>query len=179
VHYSEPPEKLLNKGENRNLSSIFFAFSLKNVYILPARRIKLHTTEKQNKIYTLQTILTPSNFHLQNNEDWETLVEHIEVHKYFVNEKISWTISWEDALFSWYENVFTPIMYILSHRQVLKAFPDKTAGELFFDISNHWYYMQNEDNQVYYLDAAYDYLTKYGKGLSKFLALLSLRAVTY
>ena len=134
----------------------------------------MNTVEKQHKIHTLQTILAPSNFHLQNDKDWETLVEHIEVHKYFVNEKIFWTISWEDALFSWYENVFMPIMRVLSRRQVRKAFPDKTVGHLFFDISNHWYYLQEENKKVYYLDAAHDYLSRYGKGLSKVLALLSL-----
>ncbi len=132
------------------------------------------TQEKQNKINTLQAVLAPSNFYLLNNDEWETLVDHIEVHKYFVNEKIAWTISWEDALFSWYENVFMPIMHIISHRQVQKAFPGKTVGQIFIDISNHWYYKLEKDEKVSYLDAAYDYLSRYGKGLSKVLALLSL-----
>lgn len=133
-------------------------------------------TELDKNKETLKSVLAPLNFSLPREEDWDTLMEHIEVHKYFINQRISWTITWDDALFSWHENVFAPIMTILSNRQVLHAFPGKTTGELFFDISSRWYFMQQADPEASYLDAAYDYLSKHGKGLAKALALLTLPA---
>ena len=84
------------------------------------------TTDDKKRI--LKGMLSGEGFHLQNESEWDTLLEHIEVHKYFVNQNINWTISWDDALFSWHENVFAPIKQVLSNRQVRNAFPGKSPG---------------------------------------------------
>lgn len=130
--------------------------------------------DNNDKKEILKRVLATENFTLEKETDWDILLEHIEVHKYFINQKISFTVTWDDALFSWHENVFTPILRILSNRQVANAFPEKSLGELFFSISSHWYFLLEKDPNISYLDAAYDYLSKYGKGLPKVLALLTL-----
>ncbi|TFG60834.1 MAG: hypothetical protein E4H36_11410 [Spirochaetales bacterium] len=133
--------------------------------------------DNNDKKRVMKWVLEAENFTLEKESDWDTLLEHIEVHKYFINQRISWTITWDDALFSWHENVFAPIISILSHRQVNKAFPGKSTGELFFDISTHWYFLSEKTPRISYMDAALDYLSKYGKGISKILAMWALPLV--
>jgi hypothetical protein len=129
---------------------------------------------RENKKNTLQAILAPDDLGLENEADWDALVDHIEVHKYLINQKIGWTITWQDAVFSWYENVYRPIMNIISSVQVQWAFPGMTLGQLFFAVCTNWYYMQESDPQAAPLDAAYEYLTENGKGLGKFLSMLTM-----
>jgi hypothetical protein len=106
--------------------------------------------------------------------DYQALSEQIEVHKYLVNQNIPRTISWDDAVFSWMENVFSPIMQVISRWEVLAAFPKHTMAQLFFEISNHWYFLLEKNPHVYVQYAAIDYAATYGKGLGRWISKLQL-----
>ena len=129
---------------------------------------------KEHKKNTLKAILAADDLGLEKEADWDALVDHIEVHKYLINQNINWTITWHDAVFSWYENVYRPIMSIISSVQVRWAFPDMTLGQIFFAVSTHWYYMQESNPDASPLDAVHEYLSENGKGLAKFLSMLTL-----
>ncbi len=105
-----------------------------------------------------------------NDTDYQALSEQIEVHKYLINQKISWIISWEDAAFSWVENVFHPIMQVLTRWEVRSAFNTVNTAKLYFDISNHWYYLLEKNPNVYANYAAIDYAAHYGRGLGRWLS---------
>ena len=102
--------------------------------------------------------------------DYQALSDQIEVHKYLINQSIPWVISWDDAAFSWVENVFHPIMQVVEHWEVQAAFPAKSKDELFFDISNHWYYLleKNPNTSAHY--AAIDFAATYGRGLARLIS---------
>ncbi len=107
-------------------------------------------------------------------EDYQALSNQIEVHKYLINQRIPWTISWDEAAFSWTENVFHSIMQVIDNWEVRLAFSDKTESELYFEISNHWYYLLEKNSQVTAYYAAVDYAATYGKGLGKFVSKMLL-----
>lgn len=107
-------------------------------------------------------------------EDYQALSNQIEVHKYLINQRIPWVINWEDAVFSWVENVFHPIMQVIDRWEVRLAFTDKTESELFFDISNHWYYLLENNPRISAHDAATDYAATYGHGLGKLYSKIIL-----
>jgi hypothetical protein len=130
--------------------------------------------EREEKKILLGGVLSSVDFKVETESEWDIIFEHIEVHKYFLDRKLKWKVDWNDVLFSWYENVFMPIMRILYHRSVKKAFPGKSLSQLYFDISTHWYYMLEKDPRKSEIDAAYDYISRYGKGLSKVRALFAL-----
>ncbi len=106
--------------------------------------------------------------------DYQALSDQIEVHKYLINQTIPWTISWDDAAFSWTENVFHSIMQVIGNWEVRLAFPDKTVSELYFDISNHWYYLLEKNPRVSAYYAAVEYAATYGKGLGKLFSKILL-----
>ena len=109
-----------------------------------------------------------------SENDLEILKEQISVHKYFVNQSIPWTITWEDAVFSWYENVFRPIVEVVDSWEVRNAFSGSSRNTLYFDIANHWYYLLEKDPQTYAGYAAIHYAASYGKGLGSWLSKLAL-----
>lgn len=106
--------------------------------------------------------------------DYQALSDQIEVHKYLINQSIPWVISWDDAAFSWTENVFHPIMLVINRWEVRLAFPDKTESELYFDISNHWYYLLEKNPQISAFYAAVEFAATYGKGLGKLFSKILL-----
>ena len=106
--------------------------------------------------------------------EYQALSEQIEVHKYLINRSIPWVITWDDAAFSWVENVFHPIMQVVNRWEVQAAFPEKQLSQLFFDISDHWFYMLERNPAVSAYHAAIDYAATYGKGLAKLVSKLQL-----
>lgn len=109
-----------------------------------------------------------------NDTDYQALSNQIEVHKYLINQTIPWTISWDDAAFSWVENVFHPIMQVVDRWEVSSAFPALGRSQLYFDISNHWYYLLEKDPHISAHYAAIEYAAQYGKGLGKLFSKLQL-----
>lgn len=106
--------------------------------------------------------------------DYEALSDQIEVHKYLVNQNIPWQISWDEAAFSWSENVFLPVIQVLDKWEVKSAFNHRPLSKLYFDVSDHWYYLLERDPKVSAQYAAIDYAATYGKGLGKLFSKLSL-----
>jgi len=111
---------------------------------------------------------------LFSEKDFKALSQHIEMHKYLINKNIPWTVTFEEAAFSWGENVFFPIMETLRRWEVKHAFKHIPLNELFFQVSDHWYFLQESNPNVPAQYAAIDYAARYGKGLGKYLSHLMI-----
>ncbi len=114
----------------------------------------------------LQAMLQHTGLDIQNPEEWETLVSHVEVHKYLINGTIGWTIRWEDAVFSWYENVYSPLIRAIASWEVKNAFSGLTPWQLYNAVSGHWYYLLERDDSIDAETAALDFAAHYGHGLA-------------
>lgn len=114
-------------------------------------------------------ILSSTN-NMFTKENMDVLLNQIEVHKYLINQDIPWVITLDDAIFSWLENVYHPIMQIINLWSVRSAFNDKSDAELFFAISDHWYFLLAQDEKISARSAAIDYAARYGKGLAQIVS---------
>ena len=47
---------------------------------------------------------------LKDDQLAELICEYINTHKYFINQTIPFTVSFDQAVFSWYENVYKPML---------------------------------------------------------------------
>ena len=104
-------------------------------------------------IETLELMLTREGISFPTNEGWNTIAEHIDVHNRLLSRELGFTVSWNDAMFSWYENVFAPLMQEIKGRINPKAYKDITSGELYLALSDHWFYLK-EKNPDLTADAA-------------------------
>lgn len=119
---------------------------------------------------TLKAMLSEEQLDLRFDHEWEEIAEHVEVHKYYVNQKIDWTITWDDAVFSWYENVFRPTMRAVSAWEIRNAFPAKTRGQLYLAVATHWHFLKEKNPDVTIDEAARDFAGTYGTGMARWFS---------
>jgi len=94
---------------------------------------------------------------------YETLLNHIEVHRYFKGTDEGRHIPFEEAVTSWYDNVYKPLVDEIRDSDALDQFPDRTEADLYVWISDHLYYLREEYGKgVGTRQAALDFAEEYG-----------------
>ena len=75
------------------------------------------------------------------------MVNHILVHKYYINQAIDHEISFEEAARSWYENVYSPIVHEIRKEHLLSAFPGQSEGDMYMWLVRKWDEMKKQEGQ--------------------------------
>lgn len=70
------------------------------------------------------------------------LLHHIEVHRYLRNEEMEDAatedqLTWEEAVTSWYDNVYMPVVTAIRGHDLLAQFPNRTEADLYLWIAHH------------------------------------------
>lgn len=70
------------------------------------------------------------------------LIQHIEVHKYLrdtqdVELYDQPELSWEEAVTSWYDTVYIPVVEAIHRYHLLEHFPERTEADLYLWIAHH------------------------------------------
>ncbi|NDJ86508.1 MAG: ParB N-terminal domain-containing protein [Chloroflexi bacterium] len=71
----------------------------------------------------------PGNYH--------QIAEHIEVHRYFLGLDLKRDISWDEAVASWYDNVYMPMVEVIREHDLLHEFPKRTEADLYVWLIRH------------------------------------------
>ena len=102
-----------------------------------------------------------------NAGSYAELVNHILVHKYFLNEGSEEEISFKEGALSWYKNVYQPIIAEVRRQEVLLSFPGNTEADLYMWIVRHWDNLKHMSGsqEVSIQSATRDYKVRYGKNL--------------
>lgn len=105
---------------------------------------------------------------------YDVVYNHVLVHKYFLNEKTAGEISFADALVSWFNNVYKPIIDIIEEDRLYARFPGRTASDLYVWIVKHWDFLKRKYGVHYTItDAARDFSEKYGKASSPLARIIN------
>ena len=75
------------------------------------------------------------------------MVNHILVHKYYINQTIDHEISFEEAAKSWYANVYSPIVNEIRKEHLLSAFPGQSEGDMYMWLVRKWDEMKKKEGQ--------------------------------
>jgi len=73
---------------------------------------------------------------------FQRLLEHIAVHRWYLGESMSRDVSNEEAIASWYDKVYLPLVEIIREQEVLKEFPKRTETDLYLWIIEHQWYLR-------------------------------------
>ncbi|MEI6387028.1 MAG: transcriptional regulator [Spirochaetota bacterium] len=111
---------------------------------------------------------------------YDEILEHINVHKYFINQHGSAELPFWQALVSWYGNVYQPIAGAIVETDILPAFPGRTVSDLYVYIVRHWDELKKKSGLSYPLDkAALDFANRFGQPsrslILRFLAWMRAR----
>lgn len=87
---------------------------------------------------------------------YDVIYNHILVHKYYINEKVSTEIPFNDALLSWFHNVYQPVMHVIKKNHLLRKFRGRTTSDLYVWIIKQW----DELKQKYGIEFSLDEATR-------------------
>ena len=107
---------------------------------------------------------------------YDVIYNHILVHKYYLNENIEDEIPFSDALVSWYNNVYNPVVKIIKEQWLLANFPGRTEADLYVWIIKHWDFLKKKYGAYSLSKAAGDFSRKYGQSQGRFFRFLALLA---
>jgi hypothetical protein len=62
---------------------------------------------------------------------YELIKKHIAVHKYLKETEANQEISYEEAVASWYDHVYLPVIQLIREHQLTAQFPQNTEGDLY------------------------------------------------
>jgi len=70
------------------------------------------------------------------------ILDHIEVHRFLRDQELArqgydGVLSWSEAVASWYDNVYMPVVQALRDYELLHAFPGRTEADLYLWIALH------------------------------------------
>jgi nucleotide-binding universal stress UspA family protein len=68
---------------------------------------------------------------------YQVLEEHVAVHRYFMGIEQQREIPYEAAAAHWCREVYRPVVQVIEDHELLRAFPKRTAADLYIWISEH------------------------------------------
>lgn len=93
---------------------------------------------------------------------YDKVLQHISVHRWFMGEKLNRPVSDEEAVKGWYREVFNPLVRIIRKHQILKDFPNRTEMDLYLWIIEHrWYLAEELKRRVSLESAARDFTSRF------------------
>ncbi|MDR2094993.1 MAG: transcriptional regulator [Treponema sp.] len=94
---------------------------------------------------------------------YDTIYRHILDHKYFLNETFHNELPFDEALLSWYQTIYEPIVKIIREEQICSRFSGRTESDLYVWIVTHWDFLKKKYGEYDISDAVHDFSDRYGR----------------
>lgn len=95
---------------------------------------------------------------------YHEILQHVEVHRYFMGLEQEREIPLEEAVASWVNNVYLPAVQAIREQKVLEDFPERTETDLYLWLKKHqWELEQALKRDVPDWDAAQDLKQKFSQ----------------
>jgi hypothetical protein len=85
-------------------------------------------------------------------------------------------VHYEEAVASWYDHVYLPLVQIIREHQILNEFPGRTEADLYLWIIEHSWYLREAGGEIPMEQAATDFARAYSRRLLTKLKNLLRRA---
>jgi hypothetical protein len=73
---------------------------------------------------------------------YDKLLEHISVHRWFLGVECQCEVPYEEAVASWYDRVYTPLVDQIRQANLLAEFPKRTEADLYVWLIEHLWYLR-------------------------------------
>jgi uncharacterized membrane protein YfbV (UPF0208 family) len=103
------------------------------------------------------------------NGVYDQLLQHIASHRWFLGEQNNTEIPYTDALLSWYDTVYMPLVAIIREQGILTAFPGKTETDLYvWIIDRQWHLREALGENISIEEAAEWFASEHTSTAQKF-----------
>ncbi len=65
------------------------------------------------------------------------LMEHIQRHRFYLMDKLDREVNLADAAIFWYDDIYLPMVELITENGILKSFPHRTDADFYIWISRH------------------------------------------
>jgi hypothetical protein len=104
---------------------------------------------------------------------YDVIYNHILTHKYYINRDKTEEISMPDAIMSWFETVYLPVISVMEAQHVLRKFRHRTESDLYVWIMRYWAELKEKFGDDYSLDEVITHFSRrYGRNF--FRSLMNL-----
>jgi len=94
---------------------------------------------------------------------YDKIYEHILDHKYFLNMEKNEEIPFQDAMVSWYNDYYKPLIKIITGEKICDRFPGQCPADLYIWIIRHWDFLKRKHGDEYPMHkAAKNFSSRYG-----------------
>lgn len=95
---------------------------------------------------------------------YDLIYNHILCHKYYINSSKKEEIPMEEAVLSWFQNVYMPVVNVIISRKILRKFKGRTYADLYVFLIKFWDELKQKfGNDISLEEAAEDFTNQYGK----------------
>jgi hypothetical protein len=94
---------------------------------------------------------------------YQQIIEHIAMHRYYMQLEQQREVSEADAVADWYDQVYLPTIEIIRSHKVLDEFPGRTESDLYLWIVEHLYFLRQIEQGTSLEDAADDYAEQFSE----------------
>jgi len=95
---------------------------------------------------------------------YREIEEHIAVHRYYLGLEQEREIPYDEAVTSWYDNVYMPMVRVIREHHILEEFPGRTEADLYVWIMNYRHFLSEHYGQPIGLEeAAKGYAEDFGR----------------
>ena len=89
-----------------------------------------------------------------NPGGYAKLLQHIDVHRYYIGLNERRSVSYDEAVVSWYDHLYRPLTEIFREEHLLESFPGRTEADLYVWVAEHLYYLREEFGEDVQLSTA-------------------------
>ncbi len=108
----------------------------------------------------LDDLRPEADLHLSNAAEYARLREHIAAHHYYLGTERQSDVGYGDAVESWYDNVYRPLVDALEAQGLRRQFPDMTTADLYLRVSEYQWLVREAAQDVVGGDRARDDATE-------------------
>ncbi|MCI5522653.1 MAG: transcriptional regulator [Treponema sp.] len=95
---------------------------------------------------------------------YDLIFNHILIHKYYINMDKKEEIPLEQAIDSWFHNVYLPVIQAIKNHHIMRRFKKRTISDLYVFLIKYWDELKQKFGNDFSLDdAAEDFKHSYGK----------------
>ena len=69
---------------------------------------------------------------------YDVIYNHILTHKYYINQNKEEEVTMEEAILSWFNTVYLPLVTSIRKKHILHNFPKRTLADLYVWIVRYW-----------------------------------------
>lgn len=91
---------------------------------------------------TIDEVRPQAQIELTLPGEYERLLEHISVHRWYLGEGRGEEVPYEEAVASWYDNVYSPLVELIIDNKLLEHFSDRTEADLYLWIIEYEWFVR-------------------------------------